>query len=152
MNLSMTPISMTSLPGSLEAKGFSVPALQKALALNPSLASGAASKVFGDSFNLPEAGSAKVSVISQAGSHTDDELRKVSKDFESIFMRMIFKNMRSTVERAGVLGNSRAMEYFESMRDDQLAESLANSGGLGIGNMIYQKLKEATTPHLNSFS
>ncbi len=151
MNLSLTPIPMDLLPGSLEAKGFSLPSLQKALSLDPTLASGAASKVFGDSVGLAQTGgSASLASLSPAGVHTDDQLKKVSKDFESIFMRMLFKQMRSSVEKSGIMGNSRAMEFFENMRDDQLAENLANSGGLGIGNMIYQKLKEATDLHQNS--
>jgi len=147
MSFSAQPLALAPLPGALEARGFSVPALQKALSLQPSLASSAASRVMGDR-SLSISGAAPS--LSSEGIHTDDQLRKASKDFEAIFLRMIFKQMRSSVERSSLLGNSRAMEFFETLRDEQLADSLAKAGGLGIGDMVYQKLQEATVPHLKT--
>jgi flagellar protein FlgJ len=106
------------------------------------MASNAASHVLRDDAMTPTDASGEAS--------SRERLEKVSKDFEAIFLRMIFKQMRSSVERSSLLGNSRAMEFFETMRDEQLADSLAKAGGLGIGNMIYQRLQEATVPHLRS--
>jgi len=147
MSLSAQPLVLAPLPGALEAKGFTVPAMQKALSLQPSLASSAASKVMGDP---SMSGLGSTSGLTLGSNHNDDQLRKVSKDFESIFLRMIFKQMRSSVERSSLLGNSRAMEFFETLRDEQLADSLSKAGGLGIGDMVYQKLKEASSPHLRT--
>jgi hypothetical protein len=147
MSFSAQPLALAPLPGALEAKGFNIPTLQKALSLQPSLASSAASKVMGDP---SMSGLGAASGLSLGTGHTDDQLRKVSKDFESIFLRMIFKQMRSSVERSSLLGNSRAMEFFETLRDEQLADSLAKAGGLGIGDMVYQRLQEATVPHLKT--
>ncbi len=100
---------------------------------------------------LPLDKSSLLNPLSGPAQHTDAQLREVSKNFESIFMRMLFKEMRNTVEKSNALGNSRSMEFFENMRDEQLSDSLASAGGIGIGKMIYQKLKETTLPHQKMF-
>lgn len=97
------------------------------------------------------ASTAALNPLSGNNNHSDAQLKKVSKNFEAIFMRMLFKEMRNTVQKTGIMGNSQALDFFETMRDEQLSETLADSGGLGIGKMIYQKLKEASLPHQKSF-
>ena len=156
MGVPLQPISLMPLPLSMEAKGFPVQALQQALALQPSLGSAAAGQAMG----MPSTGSSfpldlkptSLNPLKGPALHSDAELKKVSKNFESIFMRMLFKEMRNSVQKSDVFGNSRAMEFFENMQDEQLSESLASAGGLGIGNMIYQKLKASTLPHQKTFS
>lgn len=155
MNFPVQPLLLTPLPGGLETRGFATPALQKALSHQPSLAVGAAGQAFQlgslhPAGVLPTPSTAGLEALSSQG-HTDQKLRQVSKDFEAIFMRMIFQQMRQSVHRSDVMGNSRAMEFFETMRDEQLAESLASAGGLGIGDLIYERLKEASIPHQKTF-
>ncbi len=155
MNIPVQPLSLLPLPNSIESKGFAIGALQKALALQPSAASQAAVQAMGGVSAISPSPltstSAALHPLSGPKTHSDDELKKVSKNFEAIFMRMLFKEMRNTVQKSGVMGNSQALEFFESMRDEQLSENLASAGGLGIGNVIYQRLKEATLPHQKSF-
>jgi Rod binding domain-containing protein len=66
-------------------------------------------------------------------------------------MQMLFKEMRNSVEKSNLLGNSQGMEFFESMYDSGLTQQLASAGGLGIGHMVYEKLKGATLPHQKTF-
>ncbi|HEY5039497.1 MAG TPA: rod-binding protein [bacterium] len=150
MTLPIQPLSLSPLPNSIESKGFSVPTVQQALSLQPNLAVQAAGQAIP---NLP-GGSPQVFLNSLSGSatHSDAQLRQVAKNFEAIFMRMLFKEMRNSVEKSGAMGNSHAMEFFETMRDEQLSDQLASAGGIGIGNIVYQKLKDATVPHLKTFS
>jgi flagellar protein FlgJ len=156
MGVPLQSISLMPLPLSMDAKGFPVQALQQALSLQPSLGSAAAGQAMG----LPSSGPSlpldlkpsALNPLKGPALHSDGELKKVSKNFESIFMRMLFKEMRNSVQKSDVFGSSRAMEFFENMQDEQLSESLASAGGLGIGNMIYQKLKASTVPHLKTFS
>jgi hypothetical protein len=149
------PLSLLPLPSSIESKGFSVGPFQQALALQPALATQAAGQVMGGSASfssLPLASTPKaINSLAEPKSHTDAELKKISKSFEAIFMRMLFKEMHNSIQKSDVFGNSHALEFFETMRDEQLSEKLASAGGLGIGNMVYQKLKEATVPHQKSF-
>ena len=148
MDFSLQPTSLLPLPGALESKGFALPALQQALSTQPSLASQAATQVF----SSDQGRTSGIGQQNPIGSHTEDQIQKVSKDFEAIFLRMIFKQMRESVEKSSLFGNSRAMDFFESMRDEQLADSLAKAGGLGIGNMVYQRLQEATAPQIKIHS
>lgn len=152
MNFSTQPISLAALPSSIEAKGFSPSDFQQAVALQPLLASQAAAQT--SRLPSPALLSSHVNLnpLKGTAAHSDAQLQKVSKDFETIFMRMLFKEMRNTVQKSNVLGNSSSLEFFETLRDDQLSEQLASSGGIGIGRMIYQKLKAATVPHLKTFS
>ena len=87
-----------------------------------------------------------------APEHSDAEVKAVSKKFEAIFMRMLLKEMRNSVEKNGLLGDSNAMDIFQSMQDDQISDSVSAAGGIGIGSLIYQKLKSATVPHLRTYS
>jgi hypothetical protein len=155
MSTPIQPLSLLPLPHSIEAKGFSVGPLQQALALQPALASQAVGQVMAGAASaspLPLTSTpAALNALSGPKNHTDAELKKISKNFEAIFMRMLFKEMRNSVQKSGIFGNSHSLEFFETMRDEQLSEKLAAAGGLGIGNMVYQKLKAATVPHQKSF-
>ena len=90
--------------------------------------------------------------LSGPASHSDSEIRQVSKNFEAIFLQMLFKEMRNSVQKSNLFGNSQAMEFFESMHDEQLTQQLASTGGMGLGKMVYEKLKNATLPHQKTFS
>jgi peptidoglycan hydrolase FlgJ len=145
------------MPYSIESKGFPTSALQQALSLQPTTASNAAGIALRNASGFGQASSTNPTSISTnflSGTveHSDAELLKVSQSFESIFLRMIFKEMRNSVQKSAVMGNSRAMEFFETMRDDQLSEHLASSNLLGIGKMVYDKLKETSLAHQKTFS
>jgi Rod binding domain-containing protein len=83
--------------------------------------------------------------------HSDAQLRKVSKDFETIFLQMMLKEMRNSVQKSGLMGDSQATDMFESMQDEQISKQLASAGGIGIGSMIYGQLQKAVAPHQISF-
>jgi flagellar protein FlgJ len=155
MNLSVQPLAVPPLPASFGDAAFSKPNFQKALSLQPTLAFQSLQTVSGNS-ELPDVSmmptSAVVNSVNGTTNHTDTELKKVAQDFEAIFMRMLFKQMRNTVEKSGLIGSSMTMEFFETMKDEQMADQLASAGGIGIGKVIYEKLKQATEPHLKIYS
>jgi peptidoglycan hydrolase FlgJ len=163
MNLTIQPLQLLPLPNSIESKGFSSGALQKALSIQPVLATQAATQAMSGSLlsKSPTLNPLKPTLnplkptlnpLSGVKTHSDAELKKVSKNFEAIFMRMLFKEMRNSVQKSGLMGNSKAMEFFETMQDEQMSEKLASAGGIGIGNIIYQRLKASTVPHQKTFS
>jgi Rod binding domain-containing protein len=155
MNLSVQSVAVPPLPASFGDTVFSKPDLQKALSLQPTVAFQALQTVSGNSA-LPDVSmmptSAVVNSVNGTANHTDAEIKKAAQDFEAIFMRMLFKQMRNTVEKSGLLGSSSTMEFFESMKDEQMADQLASAGGIGVGKIIYEKLKQATEPHLKTYS
>ena len=65
------------------------------------------------------------------------QLMAVCKEFEQIFLRMLMKSMRSTVPKEGLFPQSTAMEVYEGLLDGEYAKAAAESGGLGVGQMLY---------------
>lgn len=75
-------------------------------------------------------------------SHKDDvALKKVCKEFESIFLAMMFKEMKKTVPDNGLIEASSGRKIFEDMHIDELSKEIANGDGLGIAEMLYQQFK-----------
>jgi flagellar protein FlgJ len=71
------------------------------------------------------------------------QLQKVSRDFESIFLTYMLKQMRKTVPDDPLLGNSNAKDIFYEMYDESLSNELARAGGIGLGAMMYKQLAAA---------
>lgn len=71
------------------------------------------------------------------------QLQKVSRDFESIFLTYMLKQMRKTVPDDPIMGNSNAKDIFYEMYDESLSNELARAGGIGLGAMIYKQLSAA---------
>lgn len=75
-------------------------------------------------------------------SSNDKELMNACKEFESIFMHMLLKQMRSTIPEGGLTEKSTAREIFEDMYDQELAKKATERGeGIGIAKMLYNQLK-----------
>ncbi len=72
-------------------------------------------------------------------------LEKVSKDFESIFVSMVFKTMRSSIPESSLVESSHGRKIFEGMLDEEYAKNIAEKGGFGIADMIMRSFE----PYLN---
>lgn len=151
MNLAAQPVSMAPMSLFSDPKAIPISLLGKAFALKPSLTAQAAGQVVLGPSGLNHL-TKSLSPLNGISSHSDAELKTVSQNFESLFMDMLMKEMRNSVQKSNLLGNSQGMEFFESMYDQQLTQRLASSGGLGIGRMIYDRLKQVTQPHQKTFS
>lgn len=156
MNLSVQSVSsFMPLPNFNGSEGASISVLQKAFALQPDLASQAAGQTMTGSANstlMPLSSVRALNPLSGTKNHSDAELKQVSQKFESIFVQMMLKEMRNSVQKSNLMGNSQASEFFESMHDEQLSKQLASSGGIGIGDLIYKKLQQVTMAHQKTFS
>jgi len=69
------------------------------------------------------------------------KLRKAANEFEAIFIQQMMKSMRKTSFESELLPKSEGEKIFRSMLDEQYAKLSANSGSLGLGQMIYMQLK-----------
>ena len=67
----------------------------------------------------------------------DQELRAACKEFETTFINMLFKEMRKTV---GSSDSNFAMDTYQQMLDEELAESASKGNGIGIAEMMYNQL------------
>jgi flagellar protein FlgJ len=156
VNLPAQAVTFLPFGVSGSSKALPLEAMQKAISLEPSLASKAADQVVlgqsGLSHLTKGSSAASLNPLRGLPTHSDAEIQQVSKNFESIFLQMVFKEMRNSVQKSNLLGNSQGMEFFESMYDEKLTQQLASSGGMGLGQMVYQKLKAVTVPHQKTFS
>jgi|AntAceMinimDraft_14_1070370.scaffolds.fasta_scaffold07568_3 flagellar protein FlgJ len=68
-------------------------------------------------------------------------LKKACTEFESIFITHMLKTMDKTIDKGGLLGNSNENKMIKSMFNERLGNSIARSGGIGIGDMLFEKLE-----------
>lgn len=67
----------------------------------------------------------------------NSKLKKACIDFEALILKQMLTQMRNTITKSDLLDNSYAHEMFQSMQDEQLADKLAQSGGIGLAQMMY---------------
>lgn len=72
---------------------------------------------------------------------SQDKLKKVCADFESIFVSYMLKTMRAGVSGFDPAGKSHESKMLYAMYDEKLSEEIAGSGGIGLANMLLEKLK-----------
>ncbi len=68
------------------------------------------------------------------------ELRKISEDFESLFMGIVVKSMRQTVQKSGLMDGGNGEDIFSSMLDDEYAKIMASERHTGIADNIEEFL------------
>lgn len=69
-------------------------------------------------------------------------LKKVSQEFESIFLGYMLKQMRKTVPPDPLFGDSTAKGIFYDMHDDEMAKELSKAGGIGLAVILYNQLSK----------
>lgn len=80
--------------------------------------------------------------LAQSGG--DDEakrakMRQACEGFESIFIQKMWEQMRATLPKEGLM-KSKEEEFWMSMYDQELAKSIAGSGGIGLADMMMVQL------------
>jgi len=75
---------------------------------------------------------------------TSARLKSICAEFESIFMTYMLKTMRSALVEDGIMGNSHETKIMNSMFDENLALEVAHGGGIGLGDVLFERLKGAS--------
>ena len=73
------------------------------------------------------------------GEAQSDNIKEVAKQFEAIFVQMMMKSMRDTVEEGGLL-NDDSMRFYQDMMDQQLSIDLSRQDGIGLAKTIVRQL------------
>jgi flagellar protein FlgJ len=73
------------------------------------------------------------------------QIKNVSREFESIFLGYMLKQMRKTVPEDTLMGNSPAKDIFLGMQDDELSKELSRAGGIGLASILYSQLASQGT-------
>ncbi len=70
------------------------------------------------------------------------KLHQAAQQMESLFVDMLFKQMRKSAPPVSLTGKtSNAEQTFGEMLDEKRADELAKTGSLGIGKILEQQLR-----------
>ena len=67
------------------------------------------------------------------------KLREACNEFESVMLKMLYKQMKATVPDGGLTEKSSARSIFEDMLDEELMDQ-SSERGMGISDMMYKQL------------
>ena len=76
----------------------------------------------------------------KAAAKEKEKLKKACKDFEALFVNQLMKEMRKTVKKSGFIDGGNAEKIFQSMLDEKYAEAIADSGNMGLADMMYRQI------------
>jgi flagellar protein FlgJ len=75
----------------------------------------------------------------QAKQSPDQALKTAAQQFETVFLNMMLKSMRDATPQDGVF-DSEQTKMFTGMLDQQLAQSMASSRGIGLADIMVKQL------------
>jgi peptidoglycan hydrolase FlgJ len=67
---------------------------------------------------------------------TMGHLRQQAEDLEGVFLNTLTKEMFSSIKTDGPFGGGFGEETWRSMQSEQLANTMAQNGGLGIADQM----------------
>lgn len=74
---------------------------------------------------------------------SDDELKAVTREFESLLLHQLIKSMRRTVPESPL--TSHGERIFRDMLDMEYARRIAQAGGIGLADILYKSLSGSST-------
>ena len=97
-----------------------------------------------NSQNIPAAGDGAAEkarllqrqVAGTASEKQRQQAKKVSQDFEGLFVGMMMKTMRETIAKDKLTGGGHGEDVYRSLLDQQYTEAAVKRGGFGLAKMI----------------
>lgn len=71
----------------------------------------------------------------------EGDLKKAGQEFEAYFLSYLYKLMRSTVPK-GPLTSNKGGEVFQAFYADEIGKQAAQTGGIGLAQLIESSLRE----------
>jgi Rod binding protein len=72
------------------------------------------------------------------------KLYEQCQEFESIFVKMMLKEMRKSVDKSdSLISGGWAEEIYQDQLDDQYSEQMAKTAKLGLADQLYRQLAKA---------
>jgi len=72
----------------------------------------------------------------------EQKLKQAAQLYEKHFLREMVKAMRSTIKPSSMNAPSMAQKIFAQKLDEQYVEKWGDTGGIGLGDIIFNQLKE----------
>lgn len=67
------------------------------------------------------------------------KLKKACQEFEAIFISYMLKSMRQGAEKSELFGDGLGSEIYKDIFDEKLADEIASTGQMKIGDALYNK-------------
>lgn len=80
----------------------------------------------------------------QAARDGQAALRETAQQFEALFLQMMLKSMRDSIEKSDLMASSHS-DTFESMFDREVAHSMAKRNAVGLADMLVDVQKRQMT-------
>jgi Rod binding domain-containing protein len=71
---------------------------------------------------------------------SDEEKKQLAKDFEAVFLTKLFEEVKNSIEDSG-FDDDVAADQVHGMFWSYLAQDVANKGGFGLWQDLYQQFK-----------
>ena len=68
------------------------------------------------------------------------QTREACAEFEALFINMMLKELRSTVNKSGLMDGGKAEELYTGLMDTHISRDLATQGGIGLAAMLYRQM------------
>ncbi len=78
--------------------------------------------------------------MGSVASMSNDQIDKVSKDFESMFVGQMLEQMFGDSEGTEAFGDSQSSEVYKGLMMDEYGKQITRSGGIGIADYVKQEL------------
>ncbi len=75
-----------------------------------------------------------------------DGPKAVAREFESLFVSMMLRSMRRTVQRSELLPESMGEKMYRSMLDDEYARMISKEASLGLSDLILNEIQKSENP------
>ncbi len=76
----------------------------------------------------------------------EGSLQEAARQFEALLLGQMLRQMREAQKVEGGLFDSPALDQYQQMMDQQLAQDLARRGGIGLARFIARQLSEPPAP------
>lgn len=74
-----------------------------------------------------------------------EKLVKAAQEFESIYMDMVMKSMRETVDDTAIFGDSEKVRFFQTMLDTEYAKRAGQGQKLGLAEAIVKQVTQLSS-------
>ncbi len=70
----------------------------------------------------------------------DMKLHESARNLEALVFEKMLSSMRKAIPKSGLFDEGQAEEIYQSMMDQELGKRIAQSGGMGLSELIYAQL------------
>lgn len=83
----------------------------------------------------------------------DAKLKAACTEMEAVFLNLLLTQMRRTIPKNSLSGESSQQEMMRSMLDSEMTKNMAKAGGTGLADMLYRQLTLTShTPNASNIS